>query len=410
MRVLFVARAGDRRGDKQVLLTFLRWLHDDDIEPVVVLGGGGPTVPDFEQVAETHVLGRAPHLASASSSARRAYNHVIGAWCEVDRRRSRKRLGAFDLVYVNGLGGAAVYVNRLELPDEVPILTHVHEHTLVLRAFEREASGLIGRTDHFVAVSPTTAAALHDEHHVAASAISTVRPLIDVEAVAAQRSDVGLRKLAGIDGDVRIVGGAGIAEWRKGPDLFVQVAREVAKRRGAADVAFVWVGQVSDSQRTRLEHDIAGLGVDNVHFIGEHPNGPALFREFDVLCLPSHEDPFSCVALESAAGAVPVVRFRGADGREVFGSRGGARIVDYLDVPAMGAAVNELLADPERRRALGEQAKQCAQGFDVRILGPRVVEVIKATARSPRTPRLTGTGQGRRQPSGKRMVPAVVVT
>src|SRR6187455_244750 len=125
MRVLFVARAGDRRGDKQVLLTFLRWLHDDDIEPVVVLAGGGPTLADFDRVAETHVLGRVPHPASASSSARRAYNRVVGAWSEIDRRRLRKRLGAFDLVYVNGLGGASVFVNRLELSDEAPILTHV---------------------------------------------------------------------------------------------------------------------------------------------------------------------------------------------------------------------------------------------------------------------------------------------
>lgn len=162
----------------------------------------------------------------------------------------------------------------------------------------------------------------------------------------------------------------------------MQVASEVARRHGTGNVAFVWLGNVSGTQRDRLEHDIAGLGVDNVHFVGEHPNAPALFREFDVFCVPSHEDPFACAVLECAAAGVPVVRFRAADGREVFGSNGGAIVVDYLDVPAMGQAITDLVADPARRRALGEQAKECAQDFDVRAAGPRVVEVIKQTARS----------------------------
>jgi glycosyltransferase involved in cell wall biosynthesis len=385
MRVLFVARAGDRRGDNQVLLTFLRWLRDDEIEPVVVLGRGGPLVADFERVAETHVLLPDTRAVSASSSARRAYNRVIGARSEIARRRLRRKLGDFDLVYVNGLGGAAPVVNRLGITNEAPILTHLHEQALVLGMFEREAgdaSRFVRRTDHFIAVSPTGAAALRDEYDVAESSISIVFPFIDVDALAAQRSDVGLRALAGIADDVVIVGGAGNAEWRKGPDLFVQVAREVARRDAAADVAFVWLGNVSDAQRERLEHDIAGLGVDGVRFVGEHPNAPALFREFDLFCLPSHEDPFACVLLECAAGGVPTVRFRAADGREVFGSNGGAIVVDYLDVPAMAEGISDLVDDPARRRALGEQARECVQGFDVRVAGPRVVELIKQTARS----------------------------
>jgi glycosyltransferase involved in cell wall biosynthesis len=101
-----------------------------------------------------------------------------------------------------------------------------------------------------------------------------------------------------------------------------------------------------------------------------------------VFCLPSHEDPFACVLMESAVGGVPTVRFRAADGREVFGSNGGAVVVDYLDVPAMGAAIADLVADPAGRHALGEEAKQCAQDFDVRVAGPCVVDLIKQTAGS----------------------------
>jgi len=385
MRVLFVVRSGDRRGDGQVLLTFLRWLHDDEIEPVLVVGSDGPLVAEFERVAETHMLFAAPRAATTSSPVRRAYNRVVGVRSEIDRRRLRKRLGTFDLVYVNGLGGAVPLVDRLGITDEAPILTHLHEQAFVLRKFEHKAAGasrFIPRTDHFIAVSATGAAALQDEYDVPESAISIVFPFVDVEELAAQESAVGLRELAGIGNEAFIVGGAGSAEWRKGADLFLQVAADVARRGRARDVAFVWLGHVDDAQRDRLRHDIAALGLDNVHFIGEHANGPALFREFDVLCMPSREDPFACALLETAAGGVPTVRFRDADGREVFGSNGGAIIVDYLDVVAMAQAIGDLAADPLRRHTLGEQAKQCVQEFDVRVAGPRVVELIKQTARS----------------------------
>jgi len=215
MRVLFVARSGNRRGDNQVLLTFLRWLHDDEIEPVVVVGGEGPLVADFERVAETHVLPPTPHAVSASSSVRRVYNRVTGARSEIARRRLRRQLDDFDLVYVNGLGGAAPVVNRLGITDEAPILTHLHEQALVLRMFEREAgeaSRFIRRTDHFIAVSPTGAAALRDEYDVAESSISIVFPFIDLVALAALPNSVGLRALAGIADDAFIVGGAGHGE------------------------------------------------------------------------------------------------------------------------------------------------------------------------------------------------------
>lgn len=392
MRVLFVARAGDRRGDGQVLLTLLRWLHDDEIEPVVVVGSDGPLVAEFERVADTHVLFPARPAASVSSRVRRAYNRVLSARTEVDRRRFRHQLGTFDLVYVNGLGGAAPLVDRLGIADESPVLSHLHEQTYVLERFEREyseARRFIRRTDHFIAVSATGAAALHDVYDVPKSSISIVFPFIDVDEVAAQQSPVRLRRLAGLPDNAFVVGGAGSLEWRKGPDLFVQVAREVGRRHVGSEVAFVWLGKASIEQSAQLQHDIAAMGLGNVLFVGEQANGPALFREFDVLCLPSREDPFACVQLESAAGGVPTVRFRDAGDRSVFGSNGGAIVVDYLDVATMGQVLTDLIADRPRLHALGAQAKECVLELDVSAAGPRIAELIRTTARS-RVPSASG--------------------
>jgi glycosyltransferase involved in cell wall biosynthesis len=114
-----------------------------------------------------------------------------------------------------------------------------------------------------------------------------------------------------------------------------------------------------------------------VRFIQDQANGPALFREFDLLCVTSREDPFPCTQLESAAGGVPAVRFRDAGSCPVFGANGGAIVVDYLDVTAMGKAVCDLIADRERLHALGAEAKASVQEFDVRVAGPRIVDLIR---------------------------------
>ena len=206
-------------------------------------------------------------------------------------------------------------------------------------------------------------------------------PFVDIDELTAQQSVIGLRELAGLRDDTVIVGAAGTVEWRKAPDLFVQVAQELAHRHGDPDVEFVWLGRLSTGQRDQLQHDITALGLHNVHFIGAQINAPALFREFDVLCMPSREDPYACVLLECAAGGVPSVRFRGADGRPVFGSSGGAIVVDYLDVNAMAQAIADLVNDRSRLQALGAQAKVSVQEFDVNVLGPQIVELIKKTAR-----------------------------
>jgi glycosyltransferase involved in cell wall biosynthesis len=385
MRVLFVAGVGARRGDGQVLLTFLRWLHEDDIEPVVVVGSNGPLVAEFERVAETHVLFPGLPPASGSSPLRRAYNRALGARLENERRRFRKRLGHFDLVYANGLAGAVPLIDRLGITDEAPILVHSHEQAYLLTQFHREYRAVgrfIQRPRSFIAVSATSAAALHSEYGVPESAISIVLPFVDVDDVAAQQSAVSLRDVVGLPEDAFIVGGAGSADWRKGADLFVQVAREVARGYQNSEVAFVWLGHAYPTQSQQLQHDIAAMGLGNVHFVGEHANAAALFREFDVLCVPAREDPFPCTQLEAAAGGVPAVRFRDAGGRPVFGTSGGAIVVDYLDVAAMGQALSDLIVDRPRLHALGVEAKQCVQELDVRVAGPRIVNLIRTAARS----------------------------
>jgi rhamnosyl/mannosyltransferase len=100
------------------------------------------------------------------------------------------------------------------------------------------------------------------------------------------------------------------------------------------------------------------VAAGRCHFLGEVPDGdlPALYAAADVFVLPSVErsEAFGVVLLEAMAAAVPVVSTElgtGTSWVNLDGETG--RVVPPRDPPALASAIAELLAAPERGRALG---------------------------------------------------------
>ena len=148
-------------------------------------------------------------------------------------------------------------------------------------------------------------------------------------------------------GRTRIVLGAGYVGQRKGVDLFVQTAAEVARRRD--DVAFLWVGD-GYAPRTDMHYSIwveqmiQRMGLERiVHFLPSQPNLDASFDASAVFYLPSRLDPFPNVVIDALNASARVVCFRDATGcAELFTGeapafRGAA--VPYCDVAAAADAI-----------------------------------------------------------------------
>ena len=81
----------------------------------------------------------------------------------------------------------------------------------------------------------------------------------------------------------------------------------------------------------------------------------------DVYCLPSFGEPFGMTALEAMACARPVVATDAGGLRHLVAERGG-RKVPPGDADALAAALREVLADPELRRAMGEHNRRRGGG------------------------------------------------
>ncbi|HMK62335.1 MAG TPA: glycosyltransferase family 4 protein [Acidimicrobiales bacterium] len=172
------------------------------------------------------------------------------------------------------------------------------------------------------------------------------------------RDRADARRVLDLPEDATVVGTAMRMEPYKRPDLVADLVR----------LPGVHVAIFGDGpERSRL----AAAGSPRLHLYGFRPDAPELLRALDVFVFPSTYENQPLAVIEAMWAGVPVV---GAD------EGGVAELIEHgrtgILAPATAAlsdAVAELLADPERRRALGEAAAtEAARRFDPAGLAERI--------------------------------------
>jgi glycosyltransferase involved in cell wall biosynthesis len=144
-------------------------------------------------------------------------------------------------------------------------------------------------------------------------------------------------------------------------DVLIRAFAEIDA--GKANAWLVCVG--SGAMEGEWKSLAAELGVaGRVHFEPATPDAERWMRAFDVYSLPSDLESFPNGLLEGmACGCAPVASNVGGV-PEMVGDAG--VLVPPSDVPALAAALSELLSDSERRVALGRAAaKRAAQQFSL---------------------------------------------
>lgn len=372
----------------------MRLLTGNGFRMHLLLGEGGPLLAEYEAICPV-TLWPAPQRYFMGALTDKVLAKA-GLWQRLhdrqtaDRQRElRARLGidSIDLVLVNTVTSSR-WFGQLGIPDHTPVVTFVHELAMSVRIYTRpdELAYLLRQTNQLLAVSEATARYYEQEHGFDPARITRFT-LIDTPSLernvqqARQQPDV--YAALGLPQNALIVGGCGNAEWRKGNDLFVSLARQVIGRaspRGAnpphrrtgraqsdylpgqivsPDIHFVWVGMPPGSLRDDLLLDIQKAGLaGRVHLIPPTPDVLRYMIRFDVFLLCSREDPYPLVVFEAGLSNVPVVCFAGAGGSpELVGDAGGY-VVPYLDLDTMTDRILHLLRTPALRQTLGRQLGQ----------------------------------------------------
>jgi glycosyltransferase involved in cell wall biosynthesis len=385
--ILFLSHDASRTGAPILLLAFLKWLRvNADYEFEVLLNEGGELEPEFASLARTSTagIGAERYLHRLSGTLPTAALRMIRR--ERLRAITHRRTG-FDLLYSNTLQNGAL-LRALWRPP-VKVISHVHELTWWL-SYQTEPEGLRYTktvTDQYVACSRATLDNLVETERVPRDQVTLCHAFIDVDETAVARARAArqaTRQRLGIPSDALVVGGMGTMDWRKGTDLFVQLAGQVARRVPAGDVYFVWVGGSTEGPVAGgLRSDASELGLGGrVKLIGPSDRPTELLAAMDVFALTSREDPFPLVMLEAAAAGLPVVCFAGGGGAPEFVVPGAGYVVGYLDVVDMADVVARLLQRADERERLGKvAAARVRERHTIDQAGPRLAEVIDGCLR-----------------------------
>ncbi len=147
----------------------------------------------------------------------------------------------------------------------------------------------------------------------------------------------------------------------KGLHLLVDAVRELAKRRGAGWVRLRVAGYLGGRDRkyfAELQERVDKWGLSSrVEWLGEVDRQGKIdfLRSLHALSMPTvYREPKGLPVLEAMACGVPVVQPAHGSFPEIVERTGGGVLVAPNDPLALADGLESLLADPERRRRLGD--------------------------------------------------------
>jgi glycosyltransferase involved in cell wall biosynthesis len=137
-------------------------------------------------------------------------------------------------------------------------------------------------------------------------------------------------------------------------------------RRAVPQAHAVIIGDGPEHTRLRALADELELGPAAT-FLGALPDDDDVarwYRRADIFCLPSVQENFGLVFVEAMASGLPVVATSAAAIPEVVPNGRAGTLVPPNDVPALAAALAELLARPDLRAAYGAFGRSHVRQYD----------------------------------------------
>ncbi len=425
LKVLFLSHAATRSGAPLSLRTLVRHFRDrmgweprllvrkrnGEIGPFAELGPADFFYKHFYPDRDgTHSHSSGKLIVNHLKAIRQKGFHPRALLATLAQRRDRMRRQAAheaelrrqlrrwqpDLIYSNtALNGDVI--DKLGL-EGVPVVAHVRELADTFKLLNpAQLESFRRRPDYYLPVSGAVRDYLAAEQKIPTERMSVAPVALEHDRLRELAEAVpteAIREQLGLAEGALLIGGVGYLNERKGPDIFLAVAKKVIDQLGAGQpVHFVWLGEGELLTRLRQRSEKFGIR-DKVTFTGLVDNPYPYIRAMDLVLMTSRDDPFPRVNLEAGLFGVPMIAFDGSGGSREFAEDQCGLVVPHLDIQAMHAATVKLVRDPALRRQLGDNARRkVLEQYGVETVAPaieaRLREHLPQLAR-----RLDGQGGG----------------
>jgi glycosyltransferase involved in cell wall biosynthesis len=142
------------------------------------------------------------------------------------------------------------------------------------------------------------------------------------------------------------------------------------------EARFVLIGD--GEMRPGLEEQACKLGLgDRITFAGYLEDVPSVLAGLDIFVLPSLNEGMGRVLVMAMALGKPIVATRVGGVPELLGDGEAGMLVPPGNPAAIAAAVNTLLADPPRARALGEAGRRRAPRYSAEAMISALAKVYR---------------------------------
>ncbi len=222
------------------------------------------------------------------------------------------------------------------------------------------------RCDGFVAISPALARS-YEESGLPPDKLRLIPQAVDTEEFRPADDVAAVRGRLGLPSRGAIVAFVGSLIERKGIDVLLGAWEKVHARADDATLMLVGPDRFADDAGAdaflaRNLERLPAAARERVVRLGVRDDVAACLRAADVFAFPSRREGFGTVMIEAMATGLPCVVAELPDITDfIFDGEGESGIVvPQDDADALAAAVSALLADPDRRRAMGRAARRRA--------------------------------------------------
>lgn len=289
----------------------------------------------------------------------------------LNRKLKRISKGRYDCIYANTILSIDIAERLIEYApnsNTMNSILDIHELDAVIEIYKNELADHYKLFNHIIVGS---------NYHKERLIKKWNAPEKKIRVINDFTSTFSIEKNKPSSEKIFTVGAMGGVHWRKGHDVFIQVARYIRKHYKDYEIQFKWVGAISSYEKIVVSNDIEKLELsESVSFLGEDDNYQNYFSDFDLFLLTSREDAFPLVAVEAGLAGLPIICFENSTGIAEHIQNKGGFVVPYLDIEEMAKKIIHYYDNQEKRKNDGLNNEASFINFTSKETCPQIYSLM----------------------------------